>query len=170
MVPPSPPWSLRLAQGPEDDARARELMEEYARSLDFSLSFQNFHQELEDLPVKYHPPLGAILLAEQDGKPAGCVALRTLEPGLGEMKRLYVRPAFKGLGLGRALAEGILAQAAALGLGKVRLDTVPSMTPAIALYRSLGFREIEAYRPNPVPGALYFEVTLPGDPSRLHRR
>lgn len=140
---------------------ARELFTEYGRSLDFSLCFQDFEAELERLGEMYAPPGGSLLLAhDEEGRPIGCVALRTWAPGIGEMKRLYVRPPARGTGLGRRLAEEILAEARRLGLTRVCLDTVPSMRAAIALYRSLGFREAAPYRENPIAGTLYFELEL----------
>jgi C_GCAxxG_C_C family probable redox protein len=151
---------LRLARSAMDYTMAHFLLQEYGASLDFSLCFQDFAGELQELSSVYYEPRGAFLLAEQGGKLAGCVALRSLEPGIGEVKRLYVRPPHRGSGLGRALAEGILVRAAELGLGVVRLDTVPSMEAAIALYRSLGFKEIPPYRHNPLPGALCFEKAM----------
>jgi ribosomal protein S18 acetylase RimI-like enzyme len=140
---------------------ARELFVEYAQSLGFSLCFQNFDQELAGLPGDYAPPDGRLLLAEHDGKIAGCAALHRLDATSGEMKRLYVRPAFRGLRLGRILAERILAEAKSIGFQRIRLDTVAGvMDDAIALYRRLGFREIEPYRQNPIAGALYMELDL----------
>lgn len=142
-------------------AQARELFLEYAASLGFSLCFQNFDQELAGLPGDYAPPEGRLLLAEYEGQLAGCVALHKLEPGICEMKRLYLRPPFRGKGLGRALAEHLIAEARQMGYRRMRLDTVePVMKDAVGMYRRLGFREIPPYRKNPIAGALYMEVEL----------
>jgi putative acetyltransferase len=153
--------NLVRAQTAEQIAQARELFLEYAQSLGFSLCFQGFDQELAGLPGDYAPPWGGLLLAQHDGRLAGCVALHRLEDDVCEMKRLYVRPEFRGQAIGRALAEAVIAEARALGYHRMRLDTVaPVMQKAVALYRDLGFREIEPYRSNPIPGALYMELEL----------
>jgi ribosomal protein S18 acetylase RimI-like enzyme len=142
-------------------AQARELFLEYAASLGFSLCFQNFDQELEGLPGEYALPEGRLLLAEYEGQLAGCVALHKVEPGICEMKRLYLRPQFRGKGLGRTLAEHLIAEARQAGYRRVRLDTVePVMKDAVAMYRAMGFRDIAPYRPNPMTGALYMELEL----------
>ena len=139
----------------------RELFLEYAQSLGFSLCFQGFDEELRTLPGMYASPRGRLLLATEDEAPAGCVGLHEWGAGIAEMKRLYVRPAFRGRGLGRVLTDAALSDARNLGYRSVRLDTIPSlMRPAIALYRELGFREIPPYRDNPIPGALYLELRL----------
>jgi len=142
-------------------AAIRELFLEYAQSLGFSLCFQSFDQELASLPDDYAPPNGRLLLAISKGNPAGCVALHKLDQDICEMKRLYVRSQYRGKGLGRELAERVIAEARQLGYKKLRLDTVePVMKTAVAMYRQLGFREIPPYRPNPIKGALYMELQL----------
>jgi putative acetyltransferase len=142
-------------------AQARELFLEYAQSLGFSLCFQNFDKELAGLPGDYAPPEGRLLLAEYENTLAGCVALHKLELGIGEMKRLYLRPQFRGKGLGRVLADRIIAEARQIGYERMRLDTVePVMKDAVAMYRRIGFREIEPYCQNPMAGALYMELEL----------
>ena len=146
-----------------DDPRvpeARMLLLEYAESLNVDLSFQNFDQELDEFPGAYLPPGGALLLATRDGQVAGSVALRRLDKETCEMKRLYVRPGFRGSGLGRQLAVAIIDAARDLSYRKMRLDTLPGMADAQGLYRSLGFREVAAYYENPVPGTRYLELDL----------
>ena len=140
---------------------ARILFEEYAASLGFSLCFQNFDQELKNLPGAYAPPDGRLLLALENDQLAGCIALRKLGDGVCEMKRLFVRPAYRATGLGRVLVESIIDEARNLGYTRMRLDTIPGkMDKAIALYHSIGFVEIEPYTQNPVEGAKFMELKL----------
>jgi len=142
-------------------AQARELFLEYAKSLNFDLCFQNFNQELAGLPGDYSPPDGRLLLAEYRGTLAGCVAMHKLDADICEMKRLYLRPQFRGKGIGRILAEIVIAEARNLGYRRMRLDTVePVMKDAVAIYRRFGFKEIAPYRVNPIAGVLYMELEL----------
>ncbi len=155
------PLTFAQAASPSQIAQARELFLEYAQSLGFSLCFQNFDQELAGLPGDYAPPEGRLLLAEYESQLAGCVALHKLDSSICEMKRLYLRPAFRGQGLGRAFAERIIAEARQTGYQRMRLDTVgPVMKDAVAMYRKLGFHEIAPYRANPMAGTLYMELDL----------
>jgi ribosomal protein S18 acetylase RimI-like enzyme len=152
--------TIRPANFPDDLPEVRTLFREYADSLGVDLSFQNFNRELASLPGDYVPPQGCLLLAEHAAAVAGCVALRPLGADVCEMKRLFVRPAFRGARLGRALAEAILSEARRIGYSSMRLDTLPSMAEAIVLYQRLGFTDIPPYRHNPVPGARFLERTL----------
>ena len=133
---------------------------EYAALVAEALCFQNFDAELAALPGEYAPPGGVLLIARDGGAPAGCVALRRLDAGTGEMKRMYVREAYRGSGLGRRLAVEVIGEARKRRYARVVLDTLPKLAPAIALYRDLGFRETGAYLAAPTPGALCFELRL----------
>jgi putative acetyltransferase len=152
---------ITKAERPEQVASVRELFLEYAQSLSFSLCFQSFDKELAGLPGDYAPPDGRLMLAVIHGQAEGCVALHKIDDQVCEMKRLYVRPQFRGKGLGKALAEQVINEAREIGYKKLRLDTVePVMRTAVAMYRQLGFREIAPYRENPIEGALYMELEL----------
>lgn len=154
-------FRFQRVESVEQVAIVRELFLEYEQSLGFSLCFQSFDKELAGLPGDYAPPDGRLWLAMFESQAAGCVALHKIEPGICEMKRLYVPPQFRGKGLGRALAERVIADARQIGYKTLRLDTVePMMQAAVAMYRQLGFREIEPYRENPIEGALYMELQL----------
>jgi len=146
---------------PVEIDQARELFREYEAWLNLDLCFQNFENELAELPGAYAPPGGRLLLALDDNELAGCVALRRLNDNVCEMKRLFLRPQFHGRGLGRELAERIIEEGRAIGYQKMRLDTLSEqMGSAIRLYRALGFQEIAPYYKNPVPGALFMELRL----------
>ena len=158
---PKPGVELIQAVSAEQVEQARQLILEYADSLGFSLDFQHFDDELKNLPGAYAPPSGRLLLAYHQGRAAGCVALRPLDHQIAEMKRLYVHPDYRGKGVGRALVDGVIAEARSIGYERMRLDTIESsMMDAIALYRRRGFREIAPYRTNPIAGALYLELLL----------
>jgi putative acetyltransferase len=154
-------FRITPAESAAQIAQVRELFLEYAKSLGFSLCFQGFDEELANLPGDYAPPEGRLFLAEYGEQLAGCAALHRSGPQIGEMKRLYLRPAFRGKGLGRVLSEKIIAEARAIGYSKLRLDTVePVMKNAVAMYRRMGFREVAPYRENPMAGTLYMELDL----------
>jgi ribosomal protein S18 acetylase RimI-like enzyme len=148
------------ASTPEQIQRVRELFREYADTAGASECFEGFGREISGLPCPYHPPGGQLLLAELEGQPVGCAALRQLDEGVGEMKRLFVRPAFRTRQAGRQLAETLIAEARRIGYRTMRLDTLPSMVVARALYQSLGFRVIPRYNDNPGPGVLHLELKL----------
>lgn len=149
------------AESRADIEHVRSLFKEYEAWLQVDLCFQSFEKELAELPGKYAPPEGRLLLATVDGELAGCVALREIGDGACEIKRLYLRDRFRGLGLGRRLADTVIREAREIGYARMRLDTLPSqMSDAIKLYAKLGFREIEPYYNNPVPGAKFMELDL----------
>ena len=149
------------AHSPEDIVRVRRLFRAYADWLAVDLCFQDFERELADLPGCYAPPAGRLLIARVGGEVAGCVGLRPLDPSVCEMKRLWVEPGFAGHGIGRALAEAVVATARTIGYERMRLDTIPDRMPAAQhLCASLGFREIPPYYDNPLPGVVMLELEL----------
>ena len=154
------PLTIRRARGRQDVEEIGRLFLEYAESLDFSLCFQGFDEALAALPGCYAEPRGRLLLAQAGDKVAGGVGLRPLDDDICEMKRLYVRPGFRGLKTGRRRAEAIVSAGREIGYGRMRLDTTEAMTAAHALYRQLGFVEIPAYYDNPNEGVHYFELNL----------
>ena len=150
----------------------RDLFVEYAQSLGFSLCFQGFDKELTRLPGDYSPPRGRLLLARIDGHPAGCVGLHAFSADIAEIKRLYVKPEFRGHQLGRQLADQAIAEARKIGYTRLRLDSIEAkMKTAVAMYRDIGFCEIAPYRENPIPSALYMELSLqePNTEAQRHR-
>jgi putative acetyltransferase len=154
---------IRDARMPAEIAATRALFQEYAASLDVDLCFQNFAQELADLPGAYAAPGGCLLLADDGGAAVGCVALRALDgcgPAVCEVKRLYVRPSARGARVGRALAEAVIARARGLDYCEIRLDTLATMTEARRLYASLGFHECAPYYRNPLHGVTYMRLAL----------
>ena len=156
----------RQAQGTNEMDFARGLFREYQAELGIDLCFQGFERELASLPGDYAPPNGRLLLSWVEGSLAGCVALRRIDQAICEMKRLYLRPGFRGQGRGRHLTLSLIQEARSIGYQKMRLDTLSVMKAAVALYRSLGFGPIPAYRQNPIEGTLYLELDLePAPPS-----
>ncbi len=156
------PFDIIPARSTGDVAAARQLFEAYARALPIDLSYQDFSAELASLPGRYAPPRGELLLAlDTKGNAIGCVALRPMEPdGCCEMKRLYVTPQGRGLGLGRALVNAVLEAASRIGYREIRLDTLPSMTEAMALYKRAGFVVTEPYYDTPVAGTVFLAKAL----------
>jgi putative acetyltransferase len=154
-------WTLGEARTPEELAQVRRLFRTYADWLAVDLCFQGFEREVAELPGGYAPPSGRLLVAKVGGDVVGCVGVRPLEPGVCEMKRLWVEPGFAGHGIGRALAEAIIEAARAIGYERMRLDTLPDRMPAAQhLYASLGFREIPPYYHNPLAGVVMLELVL----------
>ena len=151
---------IRAAEVPRDLGAVRKLFREYADSLSTDLCFQNFEAELAGLPGKYEPPKGRLLLAWRDTEAVGCVGLRPLEGDACEMKRLFVQPRVRGERLGRRLVERICEEARGAGYSRMFLDTLPSMSQAIQLYTDMGFKRIEPYVYNPVPGAIFLALDL----------
>ncbi len=149
-----------IAETEEDYREARVLLREYEAESEVDLCFQGFEEEVEALERAYGPPGGRFLILRSGERTAGCVALRDLGGGVCEMKRLYLRPGFRGRGLGRRCAERIVREAREMGYAALRLHTLPAMRAAVALYRSMGFREIDPYAENPVEGALFMELGL----------
>ncbi len=138
----------------------RDLFREYANGLGVDLCFQDFEQELSTLPGKYARPKGRLYLAYDEGEAIACIALRPIDERIGEVKRLYVKPTHRRQGLSKILVERIIRDASSLGYKRLVLDTLNTMTPAMNLYRSLGFVETEAYYPNPLEGATYFALDI----------
>jgi putative acetyltransferase len=151
---------IRYPATAEEIGMIRQLFEEYERSLGFDLRFQDFSRELALLPGAYAPTDGWLLLATSGQTAAGCAGIRKIGDGICELKRMYVRPPFRGLKLGRRLALLLIDEAMRIGYTKMRLDTTATMVEAIGLYRSLGFRTIEPYYDNPVPGAMFMELDI----------
>jgi ribosomal protein S18 acetylase RimI-like enzyme len=150
--------NIAPAAPPRDIPDVRMLFREYAGLVAEALCFQDFDEELAALPGAYAPPGGVLLIARDADAAAGCVALRRLDAGTGEMKRMYVREQYRGSGLGRRLAVAVIEAAKKKGYARVVLDTLPKLAPAIALYRDLGFREVGPYLESPTPGAICFEL------------
>jgi ribosomal protein S18 acetylase RimI-like enzyme len=153
---------IEIFEATTDDliSAAKALFLEYAASLNFDLNFQNFDQEMADFPDAYAAPLGGLYVAGFEGRLIGCVGFRYFEKGVCEMKRLYVRPEYRGMRAGRKLAEAAIHGARVSGYRYMRLDTLASMQRANRLYRSLGFAQIPPYRHNPIEGAHYMEADL----------
>ena len=151
---------IKEVKGASDLNAVRVLFQEYANSLAFDLSFQDFEKELKSLPGRYAFPEGCLLIAQNQDGSVGCGAVRKINDGVCEMKRLFVRPEFRGIGIGRRLAMKIIRIAVSSGYFRMRLDTTPFMNEATSLYRSLGFYDIEPYCYNPVSGAVFLELDL----------
>lgn len=151
---------IKQVQTEREIKEVRHLFRQYEQFLNIDLGFQEFENELADLPGRYAPPEGALLIAVSGHSVLGCVALRPLSKGVCEMKRLYVRPEYRGTGLGRRLALAIIEKAGELGYSFMRLDTLDRLAAAMHIYETLGFQKIEAYYDNPIPGVVYWELDL----------
>jgi len=158
--------SVRPISSADDVESARRLFLEYARGIGVDLCFQNFQAELDSLPGSYSPPGGALFLSEMDGALAGCIGLRPFSTDTGEIKRLYVCPQCRRRGIGRDLVSSVIEAARKIGYRALVLDTLRTMEPAIALYRSFGFQPCERYYPNPLPEVLYFRLESAETPLR----
>ena len=163
-APADAPLTISPARSPSDLARIRELFRAYADALEVDLSFQRFEDELANLPGRYGPPGGCLLLARVGTETVGCVGVRPLEPGVAELKRLYVRPGGRARGTGRALVQAALDWARTAGYQRIRLDTLETMADAQRLYRKLGFNPCEPFGDHPVPGTLFLERWLDRPP------
>lgn len=152
--------TIRYPQLPAEQALVHQLFTEYAQGLEIDLAFQDFDTELASLPGKYAPPTGRLLLAFKQSAAVGCVALRSLAPEVGEIKRLYVQPQARGVHVGRQLVERICQEARYVGYQRLYLDTLPNMQAAFRLYLQVGFKPIKPYVFNPVPGALFLGLNL----------
>jgi ribosomal protein S18 acetylase RimI-like enzyme len=163
---PSRSFQIRAVRSAADLEAVIQLFNAYASSVGIDLGYQDFDKELAALPGKYATPGGELLLArDRNGAPLGCVGLRPIEPdGCCEMKRLYVSPEARGLGLGKALIVAIIGEAERIGYGEMRLDTLPTMAEAISLYEQAGFKPIEPYYQTPIEGTLFFARRLVQDP------
>jgi ribosomal protein S18 acetylase RimI-like enzyme len=157
---PTDSIAIREANSSAEIGMVRELLLEYQQALGIDLCFQGFAAELENLPGEYAPPRGRLLLARVADDVAGCVALRPLSGDAGEMKRLYVRPAYRALSVGRQLAKRLIVEARAIGYRQILLDTLPEMDKARRLYESLGFIEVAPYRHNPIAGTRFLGLAL----------
>ena len=151
---------IEVAQSADQIDEVRRLFEEYWASFGFTPCFQNFSDELANLPGDYVPPRGVLALATIDGRTAGCAALRAFDSERAEMKRLYTRPDFRGRGLGLALLEWVVARARAAGYREIVADTMPVMTRALEMYDRFGFQRCEPYSEHPTPGAIYLRLRL----------
>ena len=157
----SPSYQIKPVRDADDLKAAIALFYAYADFLGVDLTYQKFADEMAAMPGKYAPPAGELLLARSaDGAALGCVGLRPLEDGICEMKRLYVTPEARGLKLGRALADTVVAQARSIGYAEMKLDTLPKLKAAVALYEAMGFRQIPAYYDTPIAGTLFFGLKL----------
>ena len=152
--------NIRIIRGTNHLNKVRQLFKEYANSLNIDLCFQDFEQELDELPGKYEEPDGRLYLALLNDKEVGCVALRRFNDDSAELKRLYIQNGYRGLGISKLLIKRVIQDAVDIGYKNILLDTLDTMKPAITLYESFGFKEIDAYYDNPIEGAKYFRLDL----------